>query len=89
MSPEMGAAIVAAYAELGHVSKDGQGNYGKHATISAVLDAAKPILSSHGLAVIQTFDDSDAGFVTVDTALVHTSARRKSAGQSPTPDGMP
>jgi len=69
----MGAAVVAAYSELGHVSKDGQGNYGKHATISAVLDAVKPILAAHDLAVVQSFDEADPGFVTVDTVLVHTS----------------
>ncbi len=73
MSPEMGAAVVAAYAELGHVTKDATGNYGKHATISGVLDAAKPVLERHGLAVLQTFGTADPGFVTVTTTLLHSS----------------
>ena len=73
MTPEMAADVVKAYAELGHVAKDGTGNYGRHATISGVLDAAKPILAAHNLAVVQTFTESDPGFVTVQTALVHTS----------------
>lgn len=80
MTPEMGAAIVAAYAELGHVTKDGTGNYGKHTTISGVLDAAKPILAKHGLAVVQTFDHSEPGFVTVNTTLIHTSGESMDGG---------
>jgi len=80
MSPEMGAAVVAAYAELGHVAKDGTGNYGKHATISAVLDAAKPILAKHGLAVIQTFGMFEPGFVSVETTLLHTSGEALNGG---------
>jgi len=88
MTPEMGAAVVAAYAELGHVSKDGQGNYGKHATISAVLDAAKPILASHDLAVVQSFDESNPGFVTVNTTLIHSSGETLNGGglAMPTPN---
>jgi hypothetical protein len=80
MSPEMGAAIVAAYSELGHVAKDGTGNYGKHATISAVLDAAKPVLAKHDLAVMQTFAESDPGFVSVNTILIHADGELWSCG---------
>lgn len=80
MTPDLAAAVVAAYAELGHVAKDGQGNYGKHATISAVLDAAKPILARHGLAVVQGLEDSEPGFVTVSTMLVHTSGETLDGG---------
>ena len=80
MSPDTASAVVAAYAELGHVAKDGQGNYGKHATISSVLDAAKPILAKHGLAVVQTFDDSEPGFVTINTNLIHTSGEQLNGG---------
>ena len=76
----MGAAIVAAYAELGHVTKDARGNYGTHATISGVLDAAKPILAKHGLAVMQTFGMFEPGFVSVETTLVHTSGEALNGG---------
>lgn len=88
MTPEMGAAIVAAYAELGHVTKDGTGNYGKHTTISGVLDAVKPVLASHGLAVVQSFSESDPGFVTVTTALLHTTGETLDGGglRMPTPN---
>ena len=80
MNADMAAAVVAAYAELGHVAKDGTGNYGKHATISGVLDAAKPILAKHGLAVVQTFDEAEAGFVTVSTTLIHSSGDTLAGG---------
>jgi hypothetical protein len=69
----MGAAIVAAYSELGHVSKDATGHHGTYATIGSVLDTVKPILHKHGLAVVQMCGDSDPGFVTVITMLVHES----------------
>jgi hypothetical protein len=80
MSPEMGAAIVAAYSELGHVTKDATSNYGKHATISGVLDASKPVLTQHGLAVLQGIEDSEPGFITVSTMLVHVSGETLDAG---------
>ena len=73
MSPDMAAAVVAAYAELGHVKKDGTGHHGKYATIGAVLDASKPILAKHGLAVMQYPAPSDPGTVTIVTMLVHES----------------
>lgn len=76
----MGAAIVAAMNELGHVTKDGTGNYGRHATIGSVLDAVKPVLAAHGLAVVQSFALSDPGFVTVDTTLVHTTGEAMNCG---------
>jgi hypothetical protein len=69
----MGAAIVAAYSELGHVAKDATGHHGGYATIGSVLDTVKPILKKHGLAVLQMCGDSEPGFVTVTTLLVHES----------------
>jgi hypothetical protein len=69
----MGAAIVAAYSELGHVSKDREGHYGTYATLTNVLDTVKPILAKHGLAVMQYPVESEPGFVTIVTMLVHES----------------
>jgi hypothetical protein len=76
----MGAALVAACSELGHVAKDGRGNYGTHATISGVLDAAKPILHKHGLAVMQTFGFFEPGYVTIETTLVHEGGEALNGG---------
>ena len=76
----MGAAIVAAYGELGHVGKDREGHYGTYATLTNVLDTAKPILAKHGLAVMQYSVPSDAGSVTVVTTLVHESGDTFSDG---------
>lgn len=74
------AAIVAALNELGHVAKDGQGNYGRHATIGSVLDTVKPILAAHGLAVVQSFDESEPGFITVRTRLLHADGMELDGG---------
>jgi hypothetical protein len=71
MSPEMGAAIVAAYSELGHVGKDREGHYGSYATLTNVLDTVKPVLARHGLAMIQYPGECEAGFVRIVTMLVH------------------
>jgi hypothetical protein len=76
----MGAAIVAAYSELGHVSKDREGHYGTYATLTNVLDTVKPVLARHGLAVIQHSVPSDPGSVTIVTTLVHESGDTFSDG---------
>ena len=76
----MGAAIVAAYAELGHVNKDREGHYGSYATLTNVLDTVKPVLAKHGLAVMQYPIESDPGSVTIVTMLVHESGDTFSDG---------
>ena len=73
MTPEMGAALVAAYAEIGHVRKDASGHHGTYATIGSVLDTVKPVLAKHGLAVIQHPGEADPGFIVIVTTLIHES----------------
>lgn len=54
------------------VTKDGTGNYGKYATLAAIVEATAAAFSKHGLAIIQEAQLGDSG-VTVDTWLIHES----------------
>lgn len=76
----IGAALVKAQAEIKGVAKDSVNPHfkSKFASLDAITDAVKPVLSKHGLAVIQgTVPTTDeAGLLTalvVETMLLHTS----------------
>lgn len=62
------AALVAALGELRNVAKNAVNPHFKnrYASLDAILDAARPVLSKHGLALSQepVFDDGKAGVVT-------------------------
>jgi len=65
-------AIVAAMAELKNVPKTANNPYfkSKYAPLDAIVDATRPILAKHGLAVMQAplFRDGTAG---VETTVIH------------------
>ncbi|MDE2103210.1 MAG: ERF family protein [Patescibacteria group bacterium] len=42
-------ALCAAQGELTNVEQDGRGNYGKYATLPALINAVRPVLREHGL----------------------------------------
>lgn len=71
------AAFVKAQALLGSVHKDARNPHFKstYATLENVIDAAKPVLTSEGLAFMQHCGPRDATGVTVTTLLVHTSGQ--------------
>jgi len=68
------SALVAAVGELSNVAKTAANPYfkSKYAPLDAIIDATRPILAKHGLAVIQQplFMEGTAG---VDTTIVHKS----------------
>jgi hypothetical protein len=64
-------ALAAAQAEIGNIPKDSQGNFGRYSTLDAVLRVVLPVLSRHGLAVMQPLSDAEGGRVAVTTRLVH------------------
>lgn len=67
------AAFVKARAEMSAtVSKDGTGNYGKYATLAALVEVTSAALGKNGLAVVQEASTDDVGVV-VETWLVHES----------------
>jgi ERF superfamily len=65
-------ALVAAVGELSNVAKTAANPYfkSKYAPLDAIIDATRPVLKKHGLAVIQQplFKDGSAG---VETVIIH------------------
>jgi hypothetical protein len=68
----LGAALAAAMGEIQNVSKDRAGYGYKYADLAQVLDLARPVLSKHGIAVIQA-PHNEGGGIAVTTRLIHAS----------------
>lgn len=67
------SAFVKARGEMSAtVAKDGKGNFGKYATLAAIVEVTTPAFAKHGLVVVQETGMNEHG-VTVDTWLVHES----------------
>ena len=76
--PTATASLVAALAELDNVkaNKVVKANFtAKYVSLDALLDAVKPVLLDHDLALIQTLVSQD-GKVGVSTAFLHISGER-------------
>jgi hypothetical protein len=69
------AALVKAQAEIENAGKDGQGNFGRYATLTSVVDACKKPLADNGISFIQAFEPSDAGMLRLTTTLLHSSGQ--------------
>jgi hypothetical protein len=71
---EYSAALVAAIGELQNVAKTASNPYfkSKYAPLDAIVDATRPVLAKHGLAIQQMpiFVDGTAG---VETTIIHKS----------------
>lgn len=76
------ASLVAALAELDNVkaNKINPAFKAKYVSLDALLDAIKPILLDHDLALIQTLVSED-GKVGVSTAFLHASGERFDFGR--------
>lgn len=59
--------------ELENVTKDKEGHGYKYATLGNCIDAAKPMLASNGLSVMQLVGSNDKGTPTMETILGHSS----------------
>lgn len=62
------AALSEFIQEVGPIIKGSQAQYGKYADLATVLSTIRPILSKHGLVIIQPFCGK-----TLETKLLHTS----------------
>lgn len=67
-------AWIEALHEVNNVTVDGDGNWGKYATIGACLAVVKPVLERHGLAVQQYSRPGD-GRVLITTRIWHSSGQ--------------
>ncbi len=68
-------ALIAAQKEIKGVAKDATNPHFKnrYASLDAIIDAVRPVLAKHGLAIIQGALESDPVTLSVETMLVHTS----------------
>lgn len=68
-------ALVAALSELKGVAKDSKNPHFRndYASLEAVIETARPVLSSHGLAFMQGLGEYVGGAMTVSTRVIHES----------------
>lgn len=76
-SPTLGAlaaALAAAQAEMHHASKDGKNPHFRstYATLASVLDATRPLLAKHKIAIVQ-LATAEGKLARVETRLIHES----------------
>jgi len=72
---KISAALLQAQRAITFASKDAKNPHFKstYADLPSVIDAIKPALNESGIAFLQTFSPSDAGFIAVTTRLMHES----------------
>jgi len=72
---KIASAIVKAQGELNSVSKDGTNPHfrSKYATLQNIVESCRDTLRKHGLAVVQTFSETDGTYINLDTTLLHES----------------
>jgi hypothetical protein len=71
---ELGVALSKFQGEVNNVAKDKAGYGYKYADLAQILDSVRPLLSKHGLSVVQMPGKSESG-VTVTTMLLHSSGQ--------------
>jgi hypothetical protein len=72
---KISSALVKAQGELNAVSKDGKNpHFGKkYATMQNIVESTRETLRKHGLAIVQSFDETDGTYINLDTTLLHES----------------
>ena len=68
-------AFIKAQAEMTDPVKDTQGYGYKYATLDQMLQIVRPVLSKHGLGVMQNLEGGDNGHVSVNTIIIHESGQ--------------
>jgi hypothetical protein len=66
-------ALVAAWAKMPVVKEKSKGNFGAYLDLDTLIDQTRPILSEHGLAIIQLPVRGDDGMPMLRTMILHTS----------------
>lgn len=74
---QISPALVAALGELRGVAKDSKNPHFKndYASLEAVIETARPVLLTHGLAFMQGLGEFQGGAMTVSTRIIHTSGQ--------------
>jgi hypothetical protein len=81
------SAIVALQSEVQSLEQNAQGGGGryKYTTLGSLLESALPILTRHGVSVIQPITENDGGLA-IQTIFIHTGGAQWTAGITPIPD---
>ena len=72
---KIASALVKAQGELNAVHKDGNNPHfrSKYATLQNIVESTRDTLRKHGLAVVQTFSETDGSYISLNTTLLHES----------------
>lgn len=72
---KISAALVKAQGELNAVHKDGNNPHfrSKYATLQNIVESTRDTLRKHGLAVVQTFNETDGTYISLNTTVIHES----------------
>lgn len=75
--PELAAAYVTAWGELGHVVKDSTNPHlgNDYASLKGCLDVVKPVLRNNGLALMQAPGEMTGDILTLEGLLIHRSGQ--------------
>jgi hypothetical protein len=78
-SPALVKALVAAQADFGGIGKTQENKHfgSKYADLASVLNAVRPVLTKHGLALVQVVSENEAG-TTLVTKLLHETGELES-----------
>lgn len=74
---ELAKALAQAQSEMDHAAKDRTNPHfkNKYATLASVIDACRPALNRHGIAIVQLVCGESAEVATVETMLLHASGQ--------------
>lgn len=72
---KIASALVKAQGELNAVHKDGNNPHfrSKYATLQNIVESTRDTLRKHGLAVVQTFNETDGTYISLNTTVLHES----------------
>jgi hypothetical protein len=72
---QISTALSEAQAELDSAKKDNSGYGYKYSDLATVIDAAKPVLAKHGLAITQLIGQFNSQMASLTTILTHKSGQ--------------
>lgn len=72
---DLATALSKFQGEVNNVAREKEGHNYKYADLAAILHEVRPLLSKHGLSVVQTPGVADDGQLSVSTMLLHSSGQ--------------
>lgn len=72
---QLATALAAAQAEMPSIKKEGKSHHGKYATLEDIIASASPILSKHGLSLVQSPSILSDNRIGMTTRIMHKSGQ--------------